>query len=74
MFLVNVIGQLWDAMEYLRPLTIFYYYQPQPIILQADWYTHGDVWGRMAVLLAVGSVGYFMAWRTFTRRDLPAPL
>ncbi len=74
MFLVNVIGQLWDVMDPLRPLTIFYYYQPQPIILHADWYTEAGVWGRMAVLLAVGAVGYLMAWRTFCRRDLPAPL
>jgi len=34
----------------------------------------GEVWGRLAVLFAVGSIGYGMAWWTFTRRDLPAPL
>jgi beta-exotoxin I transport system permease protein len=74
MFLVNVIGQLWGAAEPARPLTVFYYYQPQPIILRNDWYSDVAVWGRMAVLLAVGAVGYLMAWRTFVRRDLPAPL
>src|SRR5262249_33831549 len=26
-FLVNVLGQMWDTVEPLRPLTIFYYYQ-----------------------------------------------
>jgi len=74
MFLVNVIGQLWDPADHLRPLTIFYYYQPQPIILNARWYTETAIWGRLGVLLAVGTIGYLMAWRTFCRRDLPAPL
>jgi beta-exotoxin I transport system permease protein len=74
MFLVNVIGQLWDPADSLRPLTIFYYYQPQPIILNAEWYREPAIWGRLGVLFAVGIIGYFMAWRTFCRRDLPAPL
>jgi ABC-2 type transport system permease protein len=73
-FLVNVIGQLWSAMEPLRPFTVFYYYQPQDVILRADWYADPVVWGRLGVLLAVGMVGYLMALRTFCRRDLPAPL
>jgi hypothetical protein len=28
----------------------------------------------LAVLFAVGVAGYLLALRTFTRRDLPAPL
>ncbi|MCS7045115.1 MAG: ABC transporter permease [Gemmataceae bacterium] len=74
MFLVNVIGQLLEPLEVFRPFTIFYYYQPQPVLLQPDWYTHREVWGRMAVLLTIGAAGYGLAWWTFTRRDLPAPL
>jgi ABC-2 type transport system permease protein len=73
-FLINVVGQMWPAMEPLRPLTVFYYYQPQPIILQADWLSDAKVWGRFGVLLAVGVCGYLGALWTFTRRDLPAPL
>ncbi len=64
-FLVNVIGQLWSVIEPLRPFTVFYYYQPQEVILRADWYADGVVWGRLGVLLAL---------RTFCRRDLSAPL
>lgn len=74
MFLVNIIGQLWDPARPFRPLTIFYWFQPQPMVLQTDWYASAAVWGRMAVLLCVGVVGYGMAWWTFCRRDLPAPL
>ncbi len=73
-FLVNVIGQLWTPLEPLRRFTVFYYYQPQPIILQADWAEHGVIWGRLAVLTGVGGIGYLTAWWTFCRRDLPAPL
>jgi ABC-2 type transport system permease protein len=73
-FLVNLIGQLWDPAAPLRPLTVFYYYQPQPIILESDWYQQPAIWLRMGVLAAVGTVGYGMALWTFCRRDLPAPL
>jgi ABC-2 type transport system permease protein len=73
-FLVNVIGQLWPPAEPLRPFTVFYYYQPQPIILNPHWYDNSDVWLRLAVLLGVGFTGYLVAWWHFCRRDLPAPL
>lgn len=82
-FLVNVVGQLWDAVEALRPFTVFYYYQPQQIILENRWtidlakawhlnepfHVHG-----LAVLIAVGLAGYGIALWKFCRRDLPAPL
>jgi ABC-2 type transport system permease protein len=73
-FLVNLIGQLWPPMEPLRPLTLFYYYQPQPMILDPTWYADGAVWLRLAVLAAGGAGGYALALWTFCRRDLPAPL
>jgi len=73
-FLVNVIGQLWTPMEPLRPCTVFYWYQPQPIILDAQWATRGMIWAGFGVLAAVGAMGYALAWVTFCRRDLPAPL
>ncbi|MCC6417825.1 MAG: ABC transporter permease subunit [Gemmataceae bacterium] len=73
-FLVNVVGQLWPVIEPLRPLTVFYYYQPQEVILRADWYADPLVWGRVGVLAGVGTVGYLLALWTFCRRDLPAPL
>ena len=82
-FLVNVVGQMWDAAEPLRPFTVFYYYQPQQIILDNVWSVDlGKVWHAadplainvIAVLAAVGVLGYGMALWTFSRRDLPAPL
>jgi ABC-2 type transport system permease protein len=73
-FLVNVIGQLWGPMEPLRPFTVFYYYQPQAIILQADWAEQSVTWVRFGVLLGTGAMGYLIALWHFCRRDLPAPL
>lgn len=83
-FLVNVVGQLWDALAPLRPLTVFYYYQPQQIIRRGQWSVDlGGVWNGghhlwavnlLAVLLTVGGLGYALALWKFCRRDLPAPL
>jgi ABC-2 type transport system permease protein len=82
-FLVNLIGQLWDVVAPLRPLTIFYYYQPQQAVLGGEWSVPITFWNgaaplcrvpMLAVLYGVGLVGYALALRTFTRRDLPAPL
>ena len=57
--------------EALRPLTIFYYYQPQQVILGKPGRT---VLPALAVLYGVGAVGYVVALGVFTRGDLPAPL
>jgi ABC-2 type transport system permease protein len=73
-FLINLIGQIWEVITPLRPCTVFYYYDPQRIILNAGWMTDTVVWGRLGVLLAVGIAGYGLALWTFSRRDLPAPL
>jgi ABC-2 type transport system permease protein len=75
-FLINVLGQMWDGAALLRPLTIFYYFQPQQVILGQGWSV--AVWGvavpMLAVLYGVGLAGYAGALWVFSRRDLPAPL
>lgn len=82
-FLVNVVGQLWDAAAVLRPFSVFYYYQAQQIILQQRWTVDlAGVWhlsrplevNVLWVLFGVGIAGYGMALAAFCRRDLPAPL
>jgi ABC-2 type transport system permease protein len=76
MYLVNVLGQMWDLLAPLRPLTLFYYYQPQQVILGGGWTMPvlGLPVPMLLVLYGVGLAGYALAWRTFVRRDLPAPL
>lgn len=82
-FLINILGQMWDAAAWMRPFTIFYYYQPQQVILTGDWCVHFGEWNggealfalpMPLVLYGVGAIGYLMAWRTLVERDLPAPL
>jgi ABC-2 type transport system permease protein len=82
-FLINVVGQLWDGAAYLRPFTVFYYFQPQQIILKHRWTIDlAKVWplehalpvSGIGVLALVGVIGYTMALWIFCRRDLPAPL
>ncbi len=83
-FMINLVGQFWDTVAWLRPFTIFYYYQPQQIILNQQWNVSlGEVWRHgeplfavnvIAVLLAVGVLGYLLALWKFCTRDLPAPL
>jgi ABC-2 type transport system permease protein len=81
MFVANTIGQLWEPAAWVRPLTLFFYYQPQKVMLDGNWLVDvGKEWpgapavSGAGVLFAVGVAGYLVALRTFTRRDLPAPL
>ena len=76
MFLVNVIGQLWDGVSFLRPLSVFYYYQPQAINMKGVWTVDpgvaisGHHWVGANVILVlglVGAIGYAMALRTFVK-------
>jgi ABC-2 type transport system permease protein len=81
-FLVNVVGQLLDSVAWMRPLTVFFYYQPQQVVLKGLWTVNpGAAWGggpfgvnMLMVLFAVGAAGYGLALLIFARRDLPAPL
>jgi beta-exotoxin I transport system permease protein len=81
-FLVNVVGQLLDSVAWMRPLTVFFYYQPQQVVLAGSWTVNPAAsWGgglvavnMLVVLFGVGAVGYALALWIFARRDLPAPL
>jgi ABC-2 type transport system permease protein len=81
MFVLNLVGQIWDAIGAARPLSLFFYYQPQKIWLKGEWsVSFAEAWASgpavpvVPVLLAVGTAGYAVAYRVFSVRDLPAPL
>ncbi len=81
MFVANTIGQLWEPAGMVRPFTLFFYYQPQKVMLAGNWMVDMDAaWPGaplipgIGVLLIVGTAGYLFTLRAFTRRDLPAPL
>ncbi|MER3416824.1 MAG: hypothetical protein C4297_11520 [Gemmataceae bacterium] len=84
-FLVNLFGQMWPVLAPFRPLTMFYYYQPQLLILKDRWWipisgpdlalgTTAYQVPFVGVLVFGGLLGYAVALGVFTRRDLPAPL
>ena len=72
-FLINLLGQAWPAIDGWRPWTVFYYYQPQTLILGME-HAAGDAVRNVAMLAGVGVAGYVVALWVFCRRDLPAPL
>lgn len=82
MFVANTVGQLYEPLGWVRPLTFFFYYQPQKAMLDGQWGADvGTAFGgapllvpAALVLFAAGAIGYAVALRTFVRRDLPAPL
>jgi len=77
MFLVNVLGQMWGPASWLRPLSIFYYYQPQQVVPEGgSWNVPvaGVPVPMLLVLYGVGVTGYLSALVTLVRRDIPAPL
>jgi ABC-2 type transport system permease protein len=83
-FLINLVGQMWEEVfGWLRPFTVFYYFQAQPIVLGRGGNVDLSVWNHgqpliqlpgALVLLAVGVLGYSLTLWTLSRRDLPAPL
>ena len=73
MFMINVIGQLWEPASWIRPFTIYYYYQPQEIWLNHHWLTENGM-PMILILMLIGGIGYGLAFRVFGQRDLPAPL
>src|SRR5206468_1218960 len=71
MFVANTIGQLWEPAGWVRPFTLFFYYQPQKAMLDGNWLVDlGAAWSGaprvvgIVVLLAVGTLGYLVALRT----------
>ena len=81
MFTANVMGQLYEGAAAIRPLTAFYYYQPQLVWLKRDWSANlTQAWGfggavpGALVLMLVGLASYSAAVAIFDRRDIPAPL
>lgn len=66
MYILNALGGTVDALEPLRPLSLFRWYMVPPLLsggLQAE---------NVAVLVIVSLVAYAVAHATFTRRDLAA--
>jgi ABC-2 type transport system permease protein len=66
MYLIDALSGLVDAMNALRPLSLFRYY------LDGDPLLNGLVWSNVAVLVAVTVVLFAASLVAFERRDLSA--
>ena len=81
MYLANLLAQLFEPMEWVRPLTVFYYYHPQELALGQGDFIRLREWGldqprvsALGVLLLIGLFGYGLGSWYMAKRDLPVPL
>ena len=63
-YVLDYLARVWAAIAFLRPLSLFRYYEPQRILGE------GVAGGDAAVLAAVGAAGLALAFAVFARRDL----
>jgi len=63
-YVLDYLARVWSAIAFLRPLSLFRYYDPQRILRE------GVAAQDVAVLAAVGAAGLVLAFATFARRDL----
>ena len=65
-YLLFFTGQVWDAIAFLKPYTIFTYFQPQKLM-----FGQGDFWGDSLVLASVAVVCFAGSLWFFQKRDIP---
>ena len=63
-YVLDYLARVWSAIAFLRPLSLFRYYEPQRILRE------GVAVQDVAVLAAVGAAGLILALAVFARRDL----
>lgn len=63
-YVLDYLARVWSAIAFLRPLSLFRYYDPQRILRE------GVASQDVAVLACVGAVGLILAFAAFSRRDL----
>ena len=63
-YVLDYLARVWPAIAFLRPLSLFRYYEPQRILRE------GIAGSDVAVLSAVGAAALVLAFAVFARRDL----
>ncbi len=63
-YVLDYLARVWSAIAFLRPLSLFRYYEPQRILRE------GIASQDVAVLACVGAMGLVLAFAAFARRDL----
>lgn len=65
-FFVNYAVNIWPTIDFLEPLTIFHYYQPQKIMMGDNMLIK-----NLAALAALIGTCIFVAFRRINTRDIP---
>jgi ABC-2 type transport system permease protein len=63
-YVLDYLARVWSTIAFLRPLSLFRYYEPQRILRE------GVAGADLTVLGAVGAVALALAFASFRRRDL----
>ena len=63
-YVLDYLARVWSAIAFLRPLSLFRYYEPQRILRE------GVAGADLAVLGVVGAAALALAFVSFGRRDL----
>lgn len=63
-YVLDYAARVWPSIAWLRPLSLFRYYQPQQLM------TSGLALGHLAILGSVGLAALLLALAVFARRDL----
>ncbi|HVS12488.1 MAG TPA: ABC transporter permease subunit [Thermoanaerobaculia bacterium] len=66
-FFVNLLASLWPKVDVIDVVSVFHYYQPQPVVVDER-----DPLLHLAVLLGVALAGHLLALVSFVRRDVAA--
>lgn len=64
-FFINLIAEMWQRVKRLDVVSIFHYYQAQPIVTSGE-----PAWRNLGVLFGVALLGLLAAIVVFRRRDI----
>jgi len=65
-YFLHFITAIWDELEFLKPINIFSYYQPQKIM-----FNEIQIYQNLLILIGVTVICFFIGINRFSVRDLP---
>lgn len=65
-YFLNYIAKIWTAIEFLNPLSVFYYYEPQQVMMGEAHLGRNLIFLGLATMLLM-----ILAGRRINRRDIP---
>lgn len=65
-YFMNFLSAIWDKLEFLNPINIFSYYQPQKIM-----FNEIQLYQNLFILIGLTIICFFIGVKRFSMRDLP---